>query len=1477
MGSEATATRRGARDQPALVRLAGLLRPYKWSLIAALAMLVGLTGTSIAVPQLIGAVFDHVFGDSNFRLLGWILGGLTLLYIVKNALYFHSKYTAIRVGEDVCFQVRNQLFDRLQQMNLHFYRRTRPGSLSSRVMNDSFVIQDFIQSEVPKLMTSALLFLGVVAVIYATNWQLALACTVVLPLHLLTYFYFRKPIKRASRAAQEHLGDAHGNLIEKFLGIEVVKGFSGEKRESAAFQQATDLSRQSQLRSQRYHVMQKVAADLLIGLGTIFLLGFGAYQVVAGRLETGSFVAFWMYVGMLYPTVIELMSGFARLSKASASLDRVFEVLETPAAEDGAMGKMTREIEGAVAFRGVCFRYDDGPPVLDDVTFAAQPGQVVAITGPSGSGKSTLVSMVPRFNEPDAGQVLIDGIDASDYVLAHLRRAIGVAFQECFLFNSSVLENLRYAAPEAPREQIIDVAQRTGAHEMVMNLPQGYDTMLGETGVTLSRGQKQQIALTRALLKNPQILILDEATSSIDAARERQIVPAVLDFMRGKTTLMITHRPELLKHADVIVQMPDGRTVSEAAAQQAFRGEPIDPAARREKPEVVEPPRRRSKGSSGIWRSSVALALAALLGAAMMLAAPGAAMADAPAAEPEQEAAGDAADHAVDEPGDADASPPPAVDDEAARERFGHFLRQPGLSAVQAGELVEILTAKAQAQLGYRMVPRTAPVLPEPPSRLMGLTQLYRGERMLQLGYRPFQSQPPHVWVYGHLGDGEAPLRANDDVDELLALLGQGVEAIHEADADLRVAELETELVTLSYVEADRALGVLKSLGYATIEYSAGGESVGGARVINPSNAADTSNLPIIMALPGSDHTDIVPGAMDNSGNPRALPHTGAGPMMELMILYHPAKPEQLAEVRRQIVNNIDRPARQILIEAMVLEISETGLDALGVEWELSQFFSGTNVDNITELSLGRGADFRTGEGPTVEVEIGRVLGHFRTQLEALVRRGEAEILSRPSVLTLDNRQASINVGERIPRASSIDHLRADRVQFEVDYEEVGIFLNVRPRVSANADKVAMQIVGTVSAEVPDQELILRDADGQVVATAPRISERRVQTYALIANNTPFIIGGLISRDATLLSDRVPLLGDIPVLGRLFRSDRAESIKREVIIVITPYVLPEEQIVGRNIPKDDDLFDSVGNHLYRDAYRIRSRDVFDLNFLTQNRGVRRMQRVADRLVEAQPQLRYRYPFRDFADGRIPGEHVLVYRQMYNVGSRLGLDQRIGQDQVILFRPDEAVEAGFGVTFFDRYFEQATIEAWEARGHDIRRYPRNQPLDALGDEALAITFTEREDVEHAGEVMEQPVPELYRVHVPTRADWSRTLWELNQPGEDGRQRHTILIQSQRDLERIAQAVMLKQIVELNTMADRQMTLRNFTVGRNLLMPEIEDDAVFVLDSSVAEYFFISEMYYPILQQHLQQASEAMRDALDRPEYSRLLDPGRPRRE
>jgi len=550
------------RDDSSFRRFAMLLRPYTWALAMTLVLQVLLAGVNMIMPLFMKLLLDRVFPPENehrLSLLFLILFGIIIVYFARNLLYYRTKTTAVKVGENVCFNLRNRLFEHLQRLSLLFYKQNRPGTVSSRVMDDSFVVQSFISDELPKLLQAFFMFQGLVIVIYVINPLLALASTIVLPLHLLTFHYFKRPIKESSKVAQQQLGVVHGNLIEKFLGVEVVKGFTAEDRENEAFNEAISISRNSQVQSKTYLVKQKVAADMLVGLGTISLLGFGAWQVMYKGMQPGTFVAFFTYVLMLYPTVLALMSGFAKLTKATASVDRIFEMIETGQREAEVGGSTHKPIRGHLRFESVNFSYGDGSAVLKDVSFDVPQGEVCAVVGPSGAGKTTLVSLVPRFLDPDLGKVTVDGTDLQDIDPRHLRQHVGIAFQECFLFNASILENLRYARPDAPMERIIEIAQRTGAHEFIDKLPEKYDTVVGESGVSLSRGEKQRITLTRAMLKDPRILILDEATASIDTASERQIIPAILEMMEGKTTLMITHRPELLRHADKVVRVVDGR------------------------------------------------------------------------------------------------------------------------------------------------------------------------------------------------------------------------------------------------------------------------------------------------------------------------------------------------------------------------------------------------------------------------------------------------------------------------------------------------------------------------------------------------------------------------------------------------------------------------------------------------------------------------------------------------------------------------------------------------------------------------------------------------------------------------------------------------------------------------------------------------------------------------------------------------------
>jgi len=1446
-----------AASVPAWRRLRHWLSPYGLRLGLTVGMVLVLTGVNIAVPRTVAVIFNEVFPHNNWSLLVMLLAGLLGLYIARNLLYFWSKYSAVAVGEDLSFSLRKRLFERLQQMKLQYYRHNKPGQLSSRVMNDSFVVQQFMQDQVPKLLQSSLLFVGVVVAMYVMNWQLALASTLVLPLHLVTFHYFHGPIKRASRSASESTADATGNLIEKFLGIEVVKSFTAERRENEAFQRAIDRSRQNQLLGLKFQVAQKVMADLLIGLGMIGLLAFGAYQVMAKGMPHGNLFAFFWYVKMLYPTVTELMNSVSRVPKASASVDRVAEVLDAPGDEQPREPAFKPAITGRIAFDHVWFRYaDDDAWVLSDIDVSIEAGEVCAIVGPSGSGKSTLVHMVPRFIDPTHGRVYVDDYDTSLLDLTHLRQQIGFAFQECFLFNSTILENLRYAWPEADLETIEAVAKRTGAHDFIQKLPRGYDTVVGEKGVTLSRGQKQLITLTRALLKDPRILVLDEATASVDEAQEAKVVANIRQAMRDKTTLMITHRPELIRHADRVIKLDEGRIVSS--------GPPAPPGGV-EEPAAPESRRQHSGQSSGHWPAITRLLMIAVLTGGMLTGlGPAVAQNDADAEESKATAKTEQASSPQGEPkgaGEANDEEASSNADGSSGQRAvsdaGRLIPLPGASRVGASELIQLLASRAKA-MGYQSTRmRDASPLPQGPEDLQQRMHLSKstpqGQRLLQLGYQPFTSQPIHLWLYAVAQrDGEAVVNPDlGKLEEQAKQLRSSLEQ-NEGKQQVNIANLRSRKLSLSYIGMQRCVNVLSSLGYSVVQPGNGQPP--------ETRQLAMSELPLIMAMPAAenDYTGLVGnpqyslGKGQGSRNIAKLGQTVGAPMTELLVFYHPDRPRQFAQLREVVRTNIDTPARQIMIEAMVLELSESTLEKLGVDWKLQTPFD----DNITNLRFGQLPQFEAGEAPTFDITVDGIANHWRAQLQALVRDGEARILSRPSVLTLNNRQAFIRVGEDIPIATSARGAeRGDLVKFDFEYIPVGISLNVRPRVSADDDRISMQINGDVSATVPGEDLIIRDDQGNIAAEAPRLSQRRVQTYARVANNTPFIIGGLISEDKTRTEDKVPLLGDIPIAGALFRNTEINTLKREVIIVITPYVLPRDQVVGRNLPKDDDAFDSVDNELFRDAYRIRSEDVFDLSFLTENEHVRQMQALADQAISQNYDLRDTHPFSEFVGGRIPGERVLVYRQMYEVIKRQNLGESVRPNKIIFFEGQDQPHAKFSVEFLEPWLR----DLLKARG--FGEADAENPIRALkrSGKAVALTYTDQRGSARAADMLDQPVPEVRVIDCPSEAVWSEKLWQLNQPNEDGQDRFTILLRDEATLTRLKRAIVLKQTVQLNGQA-KALTLENFSVGRQLLLPESKPEKVHLLDAEVANFFYLTEQYYPALQKRLRETSDALRRAL-----------------
>lgn len=789
----------------------------------------------------------------------------------------------------------------------------------------------------------------------------------------------------------------------------------------------------------------------------------------------------------------------------------------------------------------------------------------------------------------------------------------------------------------------------------------------------------------------------------------------------------------------------------------------------------------------------------------------------------------------------------------------GRMIPLTRISLSEIRELIESVEIKLQTENGYsRALPTEHLLLPSLPEGIAESGMLSRHEndgttRFLRFGFRTFTSQLPQLMVYGLTKDAKGTFTLNPDVDLVKPIIDATTAEITKLRAGLTGADLDREIIKLSYIDAANASKILKALG---INAQANLDAV-----------PDTLNfdqLPMVAALPAAPEAEIgVVGGGAQGGNKwggssmipteagKLSNFVNAAPTNQLLIVFHPAHPEQLSRVRRILRDYVDRPARQIFVEGMVLEISEDGLDDLGVQWN---FADGSFAWMLGSLEAGGVFDTF---GFTFDDRVDAA-NHWSVTLRALVRDGKAEVLSRPSVLTLDGRQAAIRVGEDIPIATSQEgtNVNSNKVSFSFNYLPVGILLNVRPTMSQDEKEVSMLIDTTVSSVEPGLDLEIRSRDGELLASAPTVASRRVQTYGRIRNKTPFIIGGLVSRDRVVIKDKVPLIGDIPILGMAFRSEKTTTKKREVIIVLTPFILPEETAITPSLPKDDDVFDRTGNQLFRDAYRIRAEDVFDLSFLFQNRRLVTFQKLANRVLDANFRMAAVPPFSDFVGGRIPGEDILVDRMIYEVVKRTNIDDRVNPKRIIYLNAKET--EGYHVQFLDRMLGEL------GGGDNMASFFVHQP-----GKAVTITYNyDRESME-VDKLATEPLPEINVVDCPDRDAWQQILWDLNQPTDEGMQRFTIVINNEDDIERLQRAIMLKRIITLNG-GESALTVKNFTVGRLLAIPQLKDDQVTVIDSDVARYFFHTELYYRAAIKKIAQSLEQLELALRRPDIQPYLN-------
>ena len=551
----------------ALVGLIYILKPQKLALAVVLVWSVVLSCLNASVPYALKLAVDTIVSGKNLRFLFYIAGAVLGIYLVRNFVYYLSKSRIVLLAERVAFDLRSEMMAHLHRMSVGYYKRQKPAMISSRLIRDVESIKEFISSELTKMFVNGLMIAVAVAIIIHLNLLLAAVAVSLLPLNLLIYYVFRGSITQSARTAKEHVSSIGGDLVELFTGVETVRAAVSESKEQEKFASSMQKGMSAQIRERRFYLFQKISADMLSGVSLVLLLSVGGYLVMAGKMSTGDFVGFYAYMGMLYPLAVNLVADAGKFASTAASVDRVYDILRTaPEVREYPHARPHKIEEGKIEFRNVGFSHGD-QELLQNVSFTIEHGEHVLITGPSGCGKSSLLSLIPRFYDCQSGAIIIDGIDIKEFTLASLRGQIGFVLQQCFLFNSSVLENIHYARPSATPGEVIQAAKRAYAHSFIQQLPRGYGTRVGEGGVQLSFGERQRIGIARAMLKDPRIFILDEALASVDPDSGAYVARELVQLARERTMLVVTHTPAVFQSVQKELRFEDGRVNSHYLAR----------------------------------------------------------------------------------------------------------------------------------------------------------------------------------------------------------------------------------------------------------------------------------------------------------------------------------------------------------------------------------------------------------------------------------------------------------------------------------------------------------------------------------------------------------------------------------------------------------------------------------------------------------------------------------------------------------------------------------------------------------------------------------------------------------------------------------------------------------------------------------------------------------------------------------------------
>jgi subfamily B ATP-binding cassette protein MsbA len=543
------------------IRLIKYIKPYWWRVVIAAIAATCVGATDGGVAYLIGPVLKRIFTEKNHIIFYLLPLGIFVLFLVRGLCRLTNDYFITTAGQLAVQDVRNEIYRRNLRLSLGFFHRETTGGLMSRVLSDVSAMQDGVANTVSGFFRDGVSAISLLGVVFYRNWQLAFIAVVVIPLTVYPAQKIGRRIKHLAREGQERMGGIAGVLQETFSGIKVIKAFGLEKREVEKFEAINRDFYHFIRRSIKYGALSTPIMELITSIGVAAVIWVGGAKVMRGEMDSADFISFVIAMGLMYSPVKKLIAVYNVIQRCAGASERVFEIIDAePEIVEAANPISLERARGDVEFCNVSFCYGE-EPILSNINVTAHQGEVIALVGPSGAGKTTMVSLILRFYEVTSGKVMIDGYDVRELRQVDLLRQIALVDQETMLFNDTLANNIRYGKPDADDSEVEAAARAAFAHNFISEMPEGYNTNIGDRGVRLSGGQRQRICIARAIMKNTPILILDEATSALDTESEQMVQKALNNLMANRTTFVIAHRLSTILHADKIVVLENGEIV----------------------------------------------------------------------------------------------------------------------------------------------------------------------------------------------------------------------------------------------------------------------------------------------------------------------------------------------------------------------------------------------------------------------------------------------------------------------------------------------------------------------------------------------------------------------------------------------------------------------------------------------------------------------------------------------------------------------------------------------------------------------------------------------------------------------------------------------------------------------------------------------------------------------------------------------------